>query len=106
MVVSDMESPGNENDTKNNEETIQHSGIICILSMFVFIIVKWFKLLFLLSRMLPSFDFVYYDSESLSNYWSATEAIFTSEKIQEIIPLASNAILLLGQGTLCYFLKM
>ncbi|KAL7604281.1 uncharacterized protein LOC111901840 [Lactuca sativa] len=53
MVVSDMESPGNENDTKNNEETIQHS---------------------------------------------ATEAIFTSEKIQEIIPLASNAILLLGQA--------
>lgn len=29
---------------------------------------------------------------------SATEVIFTSEKIQEIIPLAANAILLLGQA--------
>lgn len=52
MVVSDMDSPLNENDTKN-EEHIQNS---------------------------------------------ATEAIFTSEKIQEIIPLATNAILLLGQA--------
>lgn len=53
MVVSDMDSPVNENDTKDNEEKIQNSAI---------------------------------------------EAIFTSEKIQEIIPLAANAILLLGQA--------
>ncbi|XP_071711613.1 uncharacterized protein [Rutidosis leptorrhynchoides] len=31
---------------------------------------------------------------------SASEVIFTSEKIQQIIPLAANAILLLGQGRL------
>lgn len=53
MVVSDTDSPGNENDTKDNEEKIQSSAI---------------------------------------------EVIFTSEKIQEIIPLAANAILLLGQA--------
>ncbi|KAK9066906.1 hypothetical protein SSX86_014230 [Deinandra increscens subsp. villosa] len=34
---------------------------------------------------------------------SATQVIFTSEKIQEIIPVSANAILLLGQGT---FIKM
>ncbi|KAJ9561998.1 hypothetical protein OSB04_007158 [Centaurea solstitialis] len=53
MVVSDTDSPGNENDTKDDDEKIQSSAI---------------------------------------------EVIFTSEKIQEIIPLAANAILLLGQG--------
>lgn len=53
MIVSDADSPANENETKDIEEKIQNA---------------------------------------------ATEVIFTSEKIQEIIPLAANAILLLGQA--------
>lgn len=55
MVVSDSDSdsPGNENDIKDDEEKIQSSAI---------------------------------------------EVVFTGEKIQEIIPLAANAILLLGQA--------
>lgn len=34
-------------------------------------------------------------------HWSCltvTQAVFTSEMIQDIIPLAANAILILGQG--------
>nr|XP_043618560.1 uncharacterized protein LOC122590302 [Erigeron canadensis] len=53
IIVSDTESPADDNDTKDIEERLQ--------SM-------------------------------------ATKVIFTSEKIQEIIPLAANAVLLLGQA--------
>ncbi|KAK6150952.1 hypothetical protein DH2020_015884 [Rehmannia glutinosa] len=35
---------------------------------------------------------------------SVTQAIFTSEKIQDIVPLAANAILILGQGMPILFL--
>ncbi|KAL8231119.1 hypothetical protein R6Q57_000897 [Mikania cordata] len=54
IIVSDMDSVANENDTKGIEEKIQNS---------------------------------------------ATQVIFTSEKIQEIIPISANAILLLGQAS-------
>ncbi|XAR51555.1 hypothetical protein NMG60_11006216 [Bertholletia excelsa] len=40
------------------------------------------------------------DCEEKLNQISVTQAIFTSEKIQDIIPLATNAILILGQGGL------
>ena len=36
------------------------------------------------------------------SYLTVTKAIFTSEMIQDIIPLAANAILILGQGKLWF----
>lgn len=40
------------------------------------------------------------DSEGKLVGISVIQAIFASEKIQDVIPLATNAILLLGQGNL------
>lgn len=40
------------------------------------------------------------DSEEKLIQTSVTQAIFTSEKIHEMVPLAANAILILGQGSM------
>ncbi|KAL6551856.1 hypothetical protein OROGR_008010 [Orobanche gracilis] len=40
------------------------------------------------------------DSKEKLLQTSVTQAIFSSEKIQEIVPLAANAILILGQGSM------
>lgn len=40
------------------------------------------------------------DSEEKLKQISVTQAIFASERIQDIIPLAANALLILGQGSL------
>ncbi|XP_057980025.1 uncharacterized protein LOC131165664 [Malania oleifera] len=40
------------------------------------------------------------DNEAKLKQISAIQALFTSEKIQDIVPLATNAILILGQGDL------
>ncbi|RVW44865.1 hypothetical protein CK203_087081 [Vitis vinifera] len=42
------------------------------------------------------------DSEEKLKQISVTQAIFASERIQDIIPLAANALLILGQGKLWF----